>query len=420
MLATTAVYLACFKDWRPRLGPGERGTIMVLASDRRQARVIMRYVRGLLTSVPMLNTVIESETAEAIHLTRRVTVEVHTASYAKVRGYTVVAALCDEISFWPTDDAADPDYAILDAIRPAMATVPGAMLLCASSPYSQKGALFDAHQRWFGKDDAPVLVWRAATRIMNPTVPQQVIDEAMERDPAWAAAEYLAEFRQDVESFIAREVVEGAVVPARHELMRVGGQHYQGFCDPSGGSSDSMTLSIAHREGDTGVLDCIREVRPPFSPDRVVEEFSTLLKAYGLVTVSGDRYAGEWPRERFAVHGISYEPSTKTKSQIYQELLPLLNSRRTELLDHTRLVAQLCSLERRAARGGRDSIDHGPGAHDDVANAAAGALVLAAGQLSDAESWARFARVDVGGVPTQGLPLSAAAYAEQRRGMRFW
>jgi hypothetical protein len=44
------------------------------------------------------------------------------------------------------------------------------------------------------------------------------------------------------------------------------------------------------------------------------------------------------------------------------------------LLDHPRAIAQLCSLERRTARGGRDSIDHAPGAHDDLANAVAGVV----------------------------------------------
>ena len=47
------------------------------------------------------------------------------------------------------------------------------------------------------------------------------------------------------------------------------------------------------------------------------------------------------------------------------------------MLDYPRLVTQLCGLERRTARGGRDSIDHAPGAHDDLANAVAGAAALA-------------------------------------------
>jgi hypothetical protein len=124
-------------------------------------------------------------------------------------------------------------------------------------------------------------------------------------------------------------------------------------------------------------LDCLREVRPPFSPEAVVGEFAATLKAYGVSQVKGDRYAGDWPREQFRKCGIAYELSDKPKSDLYRDLLPLINSRRVELLDHPRLTAQLTSLERRTARSGRDSIDHPPGAHDDVANACAGALLSA-------------------------------------------
>jgi len=92
---------------------------------------------------------------------------------------------------------------------------------------------------------------------------------------------------------------------------------------------------------------------------------------YGIGEVCGDRYAGEWPRERFRAHGVTYVPSEKTKSDLYAALLPLVNSCRVELLDDRRLLGQLGGLERRTARGGRDSIDHAPGGHDDVCNAAA-------------------------------------------------
>jgi hypothetical protein len=392
MLALIAVFLAAFKDWRPYLGPGEVATVMVIAADRKQARVIMRYCVGLLQSVPMLARIVEGTTRETITLSNRVTIEVHTASFKTVRGYSLVAGLCDELAFWPTDDSASPDTEILDALRPAMATIPGAMLLCASSPYAQRGALWDAWRKHWAKDD-PILVWRAPTRVMNPSVPQSIIDAAFERDPASAAAEWMAQFRSDVEAFVTREVVSAAVVPGRYELPRVAGTTHVGFVDPSGGSADSMTLAVAHRDKDgNGVLDAVRERRPPFSPEDVVQEFGDCLKSYGVHRVTGDRYGGEWPRERFRVHGITYEPSEKTKSQIYGEVLPLLNSGRVELLDLPRLSVQLCGLERRTARGGKDSIDHAPGGHDDVANACAGALVAAAGSMGMAEMWARIGR----------------------------
>jgi hypothetical protein len=139
-----------------------------------------------------------------------------------------------------------------------------------------------------------------------------------------------------------------------------------------------MTIAIAHRDRDgRGVLDAVRERRPPFSPDDVVVEFSELLKGYGIRTVTGDRYGGQWPSERFRAHGIEYAPSEKSKSDIYRDLLPLLNSGKIELLDLPQLATQLVGLERRTARSGKDSIDHAPGAHDDVANSVSGALLLA-------------------------------------------
>jgi hypothetical protein len=97
ILAVVAVFLAAFKDWRPYLGVGERGTITVIAADRSQARTIMRYVKGLLHLVPMLKQLIEAERVEGIDLSNRVTIEVHTASFRTTRGYTILASLMDEI-----------------------------------------------------------------------------------------------------------------------------------------------------------------------------------------------------------------------------------------------------------------------------------------------------------------------------------
>ena len=231
ILALCAVFSACFRDWGPYLAPGERATIMVIARDRPQARTIFRYIRALLTMVPMLAELIERETQDSFDLSNSVTIEVQTASYRSTHGYTTAAALCDELAFWPTDDAAEPDYEILKAIKPGMATIPEAMLLCASSPYARRGALFDAYRKHFGKDNDPILVWQADTRTMNPTVPQSVIDEAMERDPAIAAAEYGAEFRRDIESFVAVEAVRGCVSPGVYERAPQHGVSYRAFCD---------------------------------------------------------------------------------------------------------------------------------------------------------------------------------------------
>jgi hypothetical protein len=214
---------------------------------------------------------------------------------------------------------------------------------------------------------------------MNPTVSMAVIAGAYARDYSAASAEYGAEFRTDVEGFLSLEVIESCVIPNRFDLGPRGDVDYVGFVDPSGGASDSFALGIAHRERDRAVLDLLREVKAPFKPESVVEEFSDTLKRYKVSTVTGDKYGGDWPAEQFEKRGIQYRAAEHFRSELYLELLPMLTSGQAELLDNKRLIAQLAGLERHTSRLGRDSVDHSPGSHDDVANAAAGALVQCAG-----------------------------------------
>ncbi len=156
-----------------------------------------------------------------------------------------------------------------------------------------------------------------------------------------------------------------------------------------------MALAVAHRdEAGRTVLDAIREIRPPFSPESVVGEFAALLKSYDIAHVVGDRYGGAFAAEVFGKSGIRYEQSAAPKSEIYRDVLSLLNSGKVELLDHPRLAGQLCGLERRTARSGKDSIDHPPGAHDDIANVSFGALLRAS--QSTASLWSRQALIGSG------------------------
>jgi hypothetical protein len=375
IVALIAAFLACFKNYRPYLGPGERGTIMVIATDRKQARVIMRYLTAILESVPMLAAMIQRQDTESIDLDNAVTIEITTCSYRSVRGYTVVAALCDETAFWRSEDSANPAEEILAAIRPATATIPGALLIGIGSPYKRSGVMYDAWRRHYGKDDSPVLVIQAATRMLNPTVSQSIIDQAMERDPTAASAEYLAQFRSDVGSFLDEDLIEKAIETGRRERAPINTAYYA-FTDPSGGAHDTFTLAIGHVERQRVVLDLCRGIRPPFDPSLVVREYATLLKTYRCYTVTGDRYAGEWVRESFSKCGITYRHSELTKSEIYLEALPLFTQGSVDLLDDQRLILELMQLERRTRSSGRDNVDHPPGGHDDHANAACGALVL--------------------------------------------
>ena len=66
---------------------------------------------------------------------------------------------------------------------------------------------------------------------------------------------------------------------------------------------------------------------PKFSPEAVVAEYVALLKGYRVHRVQGDRYAGEWPREQFKKRGVDYEPAANPKSDLYRDMLPILEQR---------------------------------------------------------------------------------------------
>ncbi len=377
-----AVYFACGRAYR-RV-PGERIFVAIFAPDRKQAAVTFRYVLGLLRAVPAIERMIVRALRESIELDNGVTIEVITASKAAPRGRSYALAIVEEAAFLPADDATDPDKELLRALRPALARVPGSMLAVVSSPYARRGELWRTWMEHFGKDDSDsVLVVQADTLTLNPAFDEREIERAYTEDPVAASAEYGAQFRTNVSGFISREAIEGCTVLDRHELPPVPGVSYSGFVDFAGGSGqDSATLAIAHRETRDGqsvvVLDLVREVRPPFSPEQVCRDFADDLKRYRLSRATADRYAADFATEAMRRQEVDLRPAGKPKSDLYRELLPALNSGSIELLDLPRLAAQLGGLERRVARGGRDSIDHAPGGHDDVANAVAGALVAVA------------------------------------------
>jgi hypothetical protein len=363
----------------PTLTRGERGVLLCIAADQRQADVILDYAEAAFRNSPILSQLIDARTARELRLTNNITVEVRAADFRRLRGLTFIGVIADEVAFWMTEDSSNPDDEILNAVRPGLATTGGPLFLI-SSPYARKGELWRTFRKHFGANgDAAILVAQGSSRTFNPSLPQSVVDRAYERDPIAAAAEYGGEFRKDVEEFINLEAVMQCVAPGVIERGREYYKVYHAFCDPSGGSGDSFTLAIGHKDIATKVMivDAIREVKPPFSPEQVVVEFAQLLKSYGVSKVIGDKFGGEFPKELFGKHGIGYEQSARPKSDLYLDLLAAINSRRVALLDNARLISQLVGLERRTARSGRDSIDHAPGAKDDVVNAVAGLCAAA-------------------------------------------
>jgi hypothetical protein len=371
---------AAIADYRGQLRPGEKASILCLAVNRAQAKIVRGYIGGYFTANALLAPLVARESDDGLELRNDVEILIETNSFRSIRGKTIACAVFDEAAFWRDEDSANPDTEVYSAVLPGLTTLPGAILVVITSAYRRAGLAYAKWHAHYGKDDDDVLVVYGPSTAFNPTIPQSIVDQALARDPEAASAEWLSQWRSDLSDFLDRELVAAAVDPGVTVRPPRPSLRYFAFADPSGGRGDSFTAAIAHvdPEDNTVILDCIYERRAPFDPSSVTAEIAALLRQYGVTEATGDRYAAQWVTEAFARCGVSYGHSSRDRSQIYLDALPIFTSGRARLLDHERLVHQLTGLERRTSRLGKDVVDHGPAGHDDIANAACGALVLAA------------------------------------------
>ena len=370
-------HVAAFFNKRNRLRSGEIALCLALACDRDQAKIVLNYTKGYFREIPALKKLVRRETPIGLELNNGVEIATGTNSYRSVRGRPILCAVLDEAAFYRDETSAFADEATYAALIPGMATLaPDAMLIGISTPYRKSGLLYRKFSDHYGKASDDVLVIKAPTRMLNPTIDQSIIDDALLEDPAGAAAEWLAEFRDDISGWATRELIEQAV--DRDVMVRPPreGIIYFAFVDGSGGMHDSYCAAVAHQENGVAILDCLIEIKPPYNHDSATAQIAAMFKQYRCTSVIGDHYSGEWIVQAFAKCGITYRHSDRNRSKIYIDCLPLFTTGRAHILDNRRLVTQFYSLERKTTASG-DKVDHGPGGHDDCANVVAGAMVLA-------------------------------------------
>ena len=379
-------YEALLGGHEHQLSKGERGVIPLVAQDARATKIAFSYIRDYLTSSPILKAQVVDILSSEITLANGLSISCFPSTLRSLRGWSIPAGVLDELAFFRLEGAADSDAEIQASIRRGMLAFASTRLVKISTPYLKGGVLYDDFERAFGQDDADLLVWRAPSVLMNPSLRAERLAREQRLDPLRYRREYEAEWLDDVDAFLPAAWVDAAVVTDRRELPRRDGMRYFGTVDPSGGGADAFALEVSHVEGEgdarTLVVDALRSHRRvgQQAPDLagVVREYAEVLRAYGLTQVLGDRYSGAWVQQAFAEAGIHYVASQTDKSQAYLALQPWFATGRVELPDHPALARELKNLERRPRPGGRDLVDHPRGQHDDHANVLALAAVVVA------------------------------------------
>ena len=429
LAANIAVYEACARDFK--FSVGEIPIVMIVSTEKeRQSRIVFQYVLQKMERSLILKRMIKSVTTQEIRLKNRAIIQVYPCAVAQIRGASLLCFIGDECAWWRVEGK-DVDTEILSAARPGL-SFEHSKLIKISTPYMRRGEIWNDYRRYFGKDDAEVLVFQGATELFNPSFSKIKLDHAQEKDPVAYEAEFLARFRQDLSSMYEPESVDRAINFDRPmEMGYREGNEYHAFVDTAGGGGrDCYAISIGHRdrEGERIVVDVVRSRAPKFDPAEVTAQYCELLKSYKVFRITGDKFSGDFASSLFAKGGIEYIRSEKTKSELYLEAESVFNTGGADIPNRAILIDQLKRLVRKVRSGGKDSVDVEVGSEDE-ANVVCGLVTLVSGKKELRKGKIFFHGRRVGGPPQPPQPTAAVTgslpiqtpepYVGPRRGRVF-
>ncbi len=384
-LSAVAVWRAALcTDWRRHQSAGEGAVCILIGADMKQGGILRKYCTGLLQA-PLLAKEVLRQTNEVIEFRNGSSLEIIVNDERLVRGRSAIAVLGSESCFWKTDEAAaSSDAEVVSAAESSMAMCPdGGLLMLGSSVHRRRGFMFRMFKKLHGNDEAEDLCWFAPSHVMNPRLPQSVIDKALARDSEKARAEFLNIWREDSSDLLPLDIIEGATDWGVTERPPERGVRYIAYADMATGTGkDSAALAICHAVQDDArsvLVDLVRERKPRFVMADVIAEWAALLREYGISEVWSDGYAFGICADEWARNFTRNSKSENSTGENYIKVLPLLTSKRGHLSDDATTRKQLSGLVR-VVRSGHETVEHAStaSAHDDVAAAVAGCLVQAA------------------------------------------
>jgi hypothetical protein len=189
-MSAVAVWRAALcADWRKHISASEQAVVILLGADKKQAAILRRYCEGLLQAALLAQEITRS-TEDVTEFRNGSSLEIASNDARLVRGRSAIAVLGSECCHWRTDEhAVSSDEEVVGAAEPSMAMCPdGGLLMLGSSVHRKVGYMYRQYKKLHGNDDVEDLCWFAPSTLMNPCLPQHVIDRALEQDAAQSVA----------------------------------------------------------------------------------------------------------------------------------------------------------------------------------------------------------------------------------------
>lgn len=379
-----------------RLRPGERGYAVGVATNLRQARLLIRQALSIVERSPLLAELVVAATEDEITFANGTGFAAFPCSSRGGRGWPVFAFVMDEAGhFMSETEGHQVAERIWEAFVPSTAQFGDeARIIVSSTPYGSGNLFAELFQRASSGELEDAVAQHSTTAEANPTIDEAFLERERARDPESFRSEYEAAFVAGGAAFLDPERIRDAVAD-RGEILP--GSYGAGLeprwiagLDPAF-SSDPFGLAIVGRDpaapagASRLVLATARRWRPsPQKPrsleegraieDAVLDEVAEVCLAYGAHVVT-DQFRAVGVVDYLRRRGVSIraEPMTAaSKTNAFQALRAQLGLGGLELYDEPQLLAELRRLRTRYAAG-RAAVENPRvgGSHGDMAQALA-------------------------------------------------
>lgn len=381
-IGANVVAYECVRFNPEHLAPGETAYAIMVAQNEKQARIVRDYAEAKFRILqekgwPVFEeTAAQSKavTAEVIRLANRVHVACFPCKKVAVRGVTAIVILLDELGHWQLEaDAYNADIEVIRALRPTRATMRArglrVPLLKTSTPFDEIGAF---HDDWKRRDRTRQLVLHEIpTRLLNPTITQEFLEEERIADPESFDREYLAKWGSGSTSKpITGDMVDACTDKGRLIVPPRPGTEYAARLDAAY-RRDTFPVGIGHLEGETVVVDLLHVWKPKsggrhLDDKAVCEEMAGILRPYGIDRVAGDQFCDVPLKSELAKYNIGFRecPTTETSKFIeFQNLVAVMSAKLLKLPDDMQIKIDLTGIRKKGKWVGAPKLAN---RHDDI------------------------------------------------------
>ncbi len=365
---------------------GERRYAVAVATNLRQARLLIHAALSIVERSPLLAGFIEAATEDEIRFTNGTALAAFPCSSRGGRGWPICALVMDEAAHFLTDTEG-PQVAerVWNALVPSTAQFGvGARLILSSTPYGRDGLFAETWHRADSGELPDARAIQLPTAAVNPTVDQEVLERERVRDPDSFEAEYEAKFLGAGAAYLDMARVEETIAD-RGPLAPDAADGWVAGLDPAF-TSDPFGLVLLGRDRhhhERLVLGIARSWAPRkgesfeerrLTEDEILAEVGAVCRQYNAAVVT-DQYAASAVTDRLGRMGlhVTTVPMTgPSKTAAFGELRAKLYTGELELYSHPDLLDELRRLRTKFTPGGASVINpRVGGSHGDIAQALA-------------------------------------------------